>query len=435
MNLPSIRKLLYVFLFIISVSVFTEASDRALLETLVKKGYLTEEEAKNLEDSSTRSDIKSKHLTAKNYPITLSGSIHTQMDMLRSKPAGRASLPEEKNFFVRRASFTLTAPFNEDWGAVLSPDLASKTGSGTTSSDTAGIGAAFIYWNYAKELNFTFGYDGAPFGFENNKSSSKIKTVERSVMTNYFAGQLDHGGGRTGIHVQGDLSDHLEGVYYEASVTSAADNVSRSAADSGNTTGTFPAVWGRLGYKNVTQKGMNYDLGLDVGHVRRQRVTINKSSSRDTVMALHGEFSYQKLYLLTELMSGYMNKAKFDGSRAKPRGFVIQPSYKFNDKWEGVLAYSWVSSDGATSSTTKDSPGLNPSTVVRRAPAVKDASAAPFRYKQANNLYVGASYYIKGNDVKLTAGYEHAQVRKAYSPLAPKKMQINGIRARLQLCF
>ena len=111
---------------------------------------------------------------------------------------------------------------------------------------------------------------------------------------------------------------------------------------------------------------------------------------------------------------------------ADPWGFNLIPSYKVNDEWELVFRYSYF--DG-------DKRGIRPSDGIRRANNPGEIAA----YDKAQALYFGFNYYLQGNDLKLSAGYEYAdfsdQVSSTGSSVHDDDAKVNGLRARLQLLF
>ena len=99
-------------------------------------------------------------------------------------------------------------------------------------------------------------------------------------------------------------------------------------------------------------------------------------------------------------------------------GYWIQPSYKLTPQWEAVANYSYINSDGR---------GVALSDVVRSAPSGGTMN-------RADELYLGFNYYIKGNDVKLQAGYIHGESNETVKN-APAKAQTDGLRSQFQVQF
>ena len=102
------------------------------------------------------------------------------------------------------------------------------------------------------------------------------------------------------------------------------------------------------------------------------------------------------------------------------------PSYRWQDI-ELVFSFSRVSVEGSPIdiSTTSRNAGQG---------AANDTLGNDFR--EATQFYIGANWYIMGNDVKLSGGYEHTNyndsIRAAGTGL---EADVDGIRLRLQLLF
>ena len=103
---------------------------------------------------------------------------------------------------------------------------------------------------------------------------------------------------------------------------------------------------------------------------------------------------------------------------ANVNGYWIQPSYKLTPQWEAVLQYSYIDSDGR---------GVALSDVVRSAPSGGTMN-------KADELYLGFNYYIKGNDVKLQAGYVHGESNNTVAGAAAKATT-DGLRSQFQIQF
>jgi hypothetical protein len=86
--------------------------------------------------------------------------------------------------------------------------------------------------------------------------------------------------------------------------------------------------------------------------------------------------------------------------------------------FEGVARYSYVNSDGR---------GVNLSDGIKYAPSGGTMN-------KMQELYLGGSWYIKGNDVKLQAGYIIGQSVDTTAGTTAKA-KTDGFRSQLQLNF
>lgn len=136
---------------------------------------------------------------------------------------------------------------------------------------------------------------------------------------------------------------------------------------------------------------------------------------------VHAVYTYQGFRLSSEFLAGTIENANSQvgsvGDDVDVYGFTIMPSYKINDKWEVVASYSMVDSDGANVIDATD--------LVRR-------SNSGDEYDEGESFYIGFNYYIIGNDLKLSGGYERATFEESNDP---RDMQIDAFRLRLQALF
>ena len=126
-------------------------------------------------------------------------------------------------------------------------------------------------------------------------------------------------------------------------------------------------------------------------------------------------------------VSGGTTAAPGPTSTAAPYGFNLTPSYKINDKWEAVARLSYLNTNGRGTSINAVETDASSTT------------GAVSNYDSAWAYYVGFNYYIVGNSVKFTAGYEYAQFNHRQTafggPFNGPSANVNAVRARLQLLF
>ena len=132
----------------------------------------------------------------------------------------------------------------------------------------------------------------------------------------------------------------------------------------------------------------------------------------------YADLSLNNLSVVAEFEQANDDSGIANHVNAKPHGFWVQPSYKITPQWEAVVQYSTVNSDGR---------GVALSDVVRSAPSGGTMETS-------DEWYFGGNWYIKGNDVKLQAGYIHADSNKTLAGAAATA-QTNGVRSQLQFQF
>lgn len=405
--------------------------NQALINALIKKGVLSDQEAKEItaeiakdqaaQDVETNGDQYIKK-------IVLTGRFQVQYAGLGTNISGNPTNPvSTEHFLLRRMLLGTKVQFGDGFSANVVYDLANDS-----------FDKAVLEWKQSPLLVVDAGIAKAPFGYEENISSGDLRAIERSTITRY----IDEGnnGRRLGAASYRDglfASGTYDGFFYNVAVTDPERN--EYSGDSTNTavlvngqggvgstgngsTNKF-AYYGVVGYGGDIQTGSvktTYKVGYETGFDRNQggvgaTIGTGQNISLDGLFAdiTSGPF---------QLISEY-ERAKDDAGvavhhNANVWGYWIQPTYKITPQWEGVFQYSYVNSDGR---------GVALSDVVRSAPSGGTMDTA-------KELYFGFNYYIKGNDVKLQAGYIHGESDDTVKG-APATAQTDGVRSQFQIQF
>lgn len=122
------------------------------------------------------------------------------------------------------------------------------------------------------------------------------------------------------------------------------------------------------------------------------------------------------------VIAEYLYSSNENGARANldasSYGFWVQPSYKFDKHWEADVCYSYTDTDGR---------GINLSDSVRSAPSGGTMD-------KLTNYYVGFTYYLSGNDLKIQAGYVYGEAKDIVTG-GKAKTTTSGIRSQMQIQF
>ena len=407
------------------------ADNQALINALVRKGILTDDEARQIAAEVAKSQSAQDVETSGDpyvQKLALTGRFQTQYVGLGTRIGGGPANPAStEHFMLRRAQIGLAAQFAGGFSGVLTYDL----------SNTA-FDKAFLQWNADPLLVVQAGLNKAPFGYEELASSGELRAIERSEVTRYIdepsnGRRLGAASQRTGIFVGGAK----DGFFYSAALTNPERN--EYSGDATNTailvngqggvgnygngaTNKF-AYYATVGYGGAWEGGGaegSYKLGYETGFLPDQggpgattgtgrNITLN-GVFLDTTL---GAFNLQAEWEQAQDDAGVAN-----GVSATPRGYWIQPSYRFTPQWEGVVNYSTINSDGR---------GVALSDVIRSAPSGGTMD-------KSSEWYLGVNYYIKGNDVKLQAGYVHGQSKDTVTG-APASAETDGVRSQVQVQF
>ncbi|MEX0322869.1 MAG: porin [Puniceicoccaceae bacterium] len=384
-----------------------------LVNLLIEKGVISAAEADSLAASapapapapiaSAPASAPKQFTLAKDKLVTgltISGRIQGQMDVLSTDYDNASDPGSETNLFMRRIYLGASAKFADNLSGTVNANFAKTSGTGK-------IEKAVIEYGMGDYHTLIAGYQKTPMGFEETTSSSKIAAVERSVGTRYFTEQLDLGARHTGLFLEGEYDG---GMYF----TIAATNPVQGAVSSSSSTDKI-AIWANIGWEGDVGEGT---LNTGAGYARVPETL--SSGNTDSIWNLYANYNAGKFNILAELIGADLEGAGYMGD-ASPIAFTLLPSFKVSDDIEFVARYSQVDADNGI--------GADISSTFRRAP--ENGSA---KYNDVQAYYLGGNWYIRGNTLKLSAGYEWAKFEDNLSG-SQGDADVSGFRTRVQLLF
>jgi phosphate-selective porin len=405
----------------ILVATASAQDSKALIDALIKKGILTNEEATQIttevKSAQTAQDVAtsgSKYLKK----LTLSGRFQIQYAGLSTDIDGAAAQPPATNhLMVRRLYFGAKAEMGDGWSGNLNYDF------GNLSFDQC-----FIEWKQSDALAIDAGLRKVPFGYEETTSSGSLKAIERSPATRYFVEgnngrRLGAGSYHTGVYIGGTNN----GVFYNVAVTnperdefSSGDstaNATPGVSNVGNKTNNGFAYWGNLGYADKFAGG-SYKLGLQAGYLPDQG---GKTVGTGHDLKVYGAF--------VDVTSGVFNFAGEYFTSENPQGasatrdskgwaYWAQPSVMLTPQLEALVRYTYVDSDHR---------GVDLGDGIRSAPGGGTMD-------KMSEWFVGGNYYFKADNVKLQLGYIHGESKDTIAGGAAKATT-DGARSQMQINF
>ncbi len=435
-------------LLIAAIALSATAQDKALLETLVKKGTLTQEEAADIAKQSVVVTPGSKETKS----IKIKGGISAwygwnQGDM-QTSPRGTGKLPQTNGFELRYVKLGLEADLGMGWSADIMTDF------GMEGSDRDYLDRVVISKKVALDYligQLDIGLSKVNFGQEQNMDDFGQLAIERSVATFFFTrpdtyatgvpgGKGKNFGSRAlGVFWNGTLLQ-IEGLYYGVAAVggnSFEDGYSALSNEQGNNNLSF---YLNAGYKNsVTIKNQTvfYDVGVNYGYSSggyEWLVAATNSYENRSIWGLnpYAAIKWEGLTLLGEFFIQSIEDGKDTLTAPKtstPLGVNATVAYKFDigewGKIEPVLRFSWLTSDGY---------GIvgagNGQSFAQRSPL-----GVPYAFNNAKQVYLGANWYVIPA-VKVSAGYEWAQFSdNANTPDEAYRATSSTIRAQLQILF
>ncbi len=417
------------------------AQDKQTLDLLVSKGVISREEADNVAKSSVQISAKEK-ATKK---ITISGRIQGQYQFLNSEQNNDASSHKASTngFQMRRLYLGVNADMGAGWSGTLVMDFA-KSG---VSNGADYLADAFITKKVALDYltgAADIGYKKVNFAFEENTSSSKLLSIERSLATRYFVesqkaasnGNLGFGSRYTGAYWNGSV-EALKGFEYGIAVTNSQNySIKPATANAAGVTAENNLnFWGNALYKTKIDD-VALKFGLNFGYGPGANSVTNDLHGAIIGVNPYAEVKYEGLtvwgdFLFANVEYGKRNVATTLYEDANPFGFNMGAEYRFDIGELGAIGpafhYSYLNTDGR---------GVRISDAMFGASNVDTSTAASNMYDNAHTIYIGANWYIIGNSLKLQAGYEWARFAGAPAGEAQnKRADVNAVRVQMQVIF
>ena len=198
---------------------FAQSADsQALIDALIKKGVLSDKEAKDItKQIASAQSSQDVETSGDQYikKLVLSGRFQVQYAGLGTTINGAAVNPvSTEHFLFRRMLIGVNAGFGDGFGANVVYDLAN-----------ASFDKAVLEWKQSPAFVLDVGISKAPFGYEENISSSDLRAIERSVVTRYFdepnnGRRIGAASYRTGIYASGTY----DGFFYNVAFTNPERN-------------------------------------------------------------------------------------------------------------------------------------------------------------------------------------------------------------------
>lgn len=422
--------------------------------------------------------------------LVFSGFIQTDFQYIRVRNGAKSvEISEEivsvhnpkeiDNFLVRRARLRTEAILSDGWSGVLEMDFANREKgyrfySGTTAPEQIlttenkhgifGIADAYIE-KYCSGQTLSVGYRKVRFGYEEGLPDYQLKTIERSVASQYFnnsiqpgplsGSPLGLGSRRAGVFANGSYENFNYGV-------SLVNGYQGTDAFS-NITNNELGIFGGLGYVGDINCA-DFEIGVNFGYLPKgnsQTLLLAKDGTGgagnnipsapvpSAAIAAINPYIALRLngfYVMAEILAARLSKGQANGvGRATPYGGTIAPSYMWNDNLEFAFRASFLNTDYR---------GVRISNIIYGAPDTNvyglnnpgnGVFVAGDIYNKVEELYGGFNYYWLNSAVTLSVGYTWSQFKYRATILPGQelieqsfmgpKTTVHQIRARLQLVF
>ncbi len=416
-----IRKLLFAVGAFVAVASYAQESG-PLIEALIRKGILTNQEAEDLRADMVREGNQIPSIATGGGKNTTRLSVGMRMQMqyvnLDTDIKGAAFGPvATQHALLRRMYLTLKAGVGGDWGAVMTYDFAS-----------GGYDDAIIEWKPTPDLTFNFGLRKVNVVYEERSTSGNLKSLERSGITRYFVEgnngrRMGAGSYRLGVFLDGKKDLNAQStLLYSAAVTNPERNESFTlSAGAGDGTSNTPAFWGSVGFQRKLPDLGLATFGIGAGYLPDQGGFSTATLGRGydlNLYTIYADVTSGRFGFMGEYMHANVEGGISVTRNASPTGFYLQPSYLLTETIEAVVRFQSLDTDGR---------GVNLSDVVRSAPSGGVMN-------KFSGWYAGGNWYLKGNDLKFQLGAEYGKSKDTVTG-APAEAKAVGVRSQMQIQF
>ena len=398
-----------------SMAVSAYAGDKEVLDLLVKKGVITaEDRAKAIQESKTKaSDLNLNEVFSKEDAVkrlTFSGRMQTQYEGASYEQTTAGITTEARDtstMLLRRMYLGVKADVGDGFSGEIVYNFADSTTDSGADTVRAGAFDKAVFTAETSFGKFDLGYQKVIFGYEENTSSSGLFTVERSMVTRYWAESENNR--RLGLGAR-----HV-GVHY-------SNRHTLGEAGEGDLRYGISAVNARQGYNDVAVNDYGFyafasfgwkPTGLTVGvnafeNQRFENANTALGGANGINPYLRWEFKDFTLvgeYITSEIESHTAAPGVATGTNGtvgqvlrKPTGYNATAVYKLTEKLELVARYSVLDTDGR---------GIRVSDGFRD---VQNAPLSSTTYNETDSVFVGMNYYFNKNNAKIQFGYERANL-------------------------
>ncbi len=406
-------------------AVSAQAQDKATLDLLVKKGVITaEERAKTLQSAAaTKTESGMDRVFIKEAGanrLTFSGRIQGQWEAAAYSETIASTGVETQgvdlnNVLMRRLYLGAKA----DVGYGFSGELVWNFGDSSqgTSGVRAGAADKAVFTYEGAIGKFDIGYQKVQFGQEENTSSSALYTVERSMVTRYYAEsnngrRLGFGARHVGLHYSNKVVIGEGGpgtLAYGASIVDAVQGYNSTSINDYGYYANVSFDWKPLG----TTIGINYGITPSGATSTSGGLPTAVGGTLDMAEGINPYFKYVSgdltvvgEYILTSIDASSTSSTNSGFLDRDTSGYNLTLAYKLSENLEAVARYSALDTDGR---------GQQVGDGFRD---VVTTGTSGSTYNKSSSVFVGLNYYFNKNNAKIQVGYEKAKLEGRISGYA-----------------
>lgn len=383
------------------------------------------------------------------------------------------------NFYMKAIRVFVRGELCNGWSGLMSVDFAGRDHTavhwdpfsrhhgrhGVGSHESHGrshifVDRAYIQKEFCNSV-LRAGYQKVNFGAEFLVPDECLKTIKRSIATNYFvhlghkasvgelhsrAGDVRHGGnhfaGRhAGLFYAGDISN----FHYHAEIVNSFSGLRHHSTRFSNELGYFAGL--AMDYELC---GLDLLFGIHAGFQpqgsRKNHIHDSRHNHRGHVWAVNPYLlaNWNCLSFLGEFFWGNIESGSLTRRhhKAKPWGLNVEPSYMLSDRWELVARFAYLNTRGnGTSIENAFSAAPEGQTLLGTNDSSRNFVASEVPFNKAAAVAVGFNFFPI-QSVKASLFYEYARFKNPFDHdhrgdrnFKRGHVNVNSVAAQLQLVF
>lgn len=422
--------------FLAGALALANAQDKSILETLVKKGTISEQEAAQI--AKDRVVVTPSSPDAK--VLTIGGGVDVWYSWGSQQVKSPSSGPRvnTNGFELRYVKVDFGAEIIGGWTARVVTDFGSE-GQKRNYLDTVVISKKIAFDYLLGTLDV--GMRKVNMGLEQGINDFDLLTIERSVATWFFT-RPDIGDGLLGVSRAKNFGSRAIGAFWDGAVEQVDGLTYGAAVVGGNSyEGTSAKLANYDGNNNLSfyanvayaseaqlkDETFTYKVGLNYGYANGAFVRGGNENYAVWGVNPYVSLNWRGATVMLEYFLQRVDNGNYSsGEDATPQGFNATIAYKFDigdwGKLEPVFRASMIATDGM---------GFNPVTMG----AFSTPGGVDNLYNRAQTYYIGANWYVIPS-VKVGVGYEWGEYTDKVSAAQTDNRAIsNTVRASLQVLF
>ncbi|MEM0965149.1 MAG: porin [Verrucomicrobiota bacterium] len=369
-------------------------ADEQLLDVLVSNGFITEAQAESMKGSSDKDAVYVTPKRSDVKKLAIRGRAQWQFGYVSpDSDIEGAPTNDYSTFEIRRLRIGTQGALFQN----LSFDIRANV-----LPEGADLDTAELVYTGLEGIDIGVGKTKPAIGMEESTSSTDILTVERSYPANFFAVDKN-----VGIWAEGDAGP----VGLNVGIFNG-ENENENALDSDNDSHFLYIL--RAGFDAGDYLPDDMEGGIFFETVQNQDNDSEEAYQFEQAYSIGAEIEVGPFGLMGNYLWGTLTEDDNDVF-----GFVVMPWFYVTEKLQLVAQYNYLESDEGNAIGVQ-------SRYIGRAAIDDQSDVDADEGNEWQAVYLGANYYIAGNNLKLMGGVEWAELTNTDDVTAVEAITVYG---------